>query len=75
MSLLQTLKGLDFLHTRCNIIHTDIKPENVLTVGSAAAARNMEKEVSLLLRSGRDLPSNMGRSIPLWWKLILHMLA
>ena len=22
--------GLDFLHTKCNIIHTDLKPENVL---------------------------------------------
>ena len=24
------LTGLDFLHTDCNIIHTDVKPENVL---------------------------------------------
>uniref|UniRef100_T1IKT2 non-specific serine/threonine protein kinase n=1 Tax=Strigamia maritima TaxID=126957 RepID=T1IKT2_STRMM len=25
----QVLEGLDYLHTKCNIIHTDIKPENV----------------------------------------------
>ncbi len=26
----QTLLGLDYLHTECRIIHTDIKPENIL---------------------------------------------
>ncbi|XP_007573435.1 SRSF protein kinase 3 isoform X2 [Poecilia formosa] len=28
--LTQVLQGLDYLHTRCKIIHTDIKPENIL---------------------------------------------
>uniref|UniRef100_A0A8C4ITJ5 non-specific serine/threonine protein kinase n=1 Tax=Dicentrarchus labrax TaxID=13489 RepID=A0A8C4ITJ5_DICLA len=26
----QVLQGLDYLHTKCKIIHTDIKPENIL---------------------------------------------
>ena len=26
----QCLIGLDYLHRMCNIIHTDLKPENVL---------------------------------------------
>lgn len=26
----QVLEGLQYLHEKCNIIHTDIKPENVL---------------------------------------------
>ena len=26
----QVLEGLHYLHTKCKIIHTDIKPENVL---------------------------------------------
>ncbi|GMS90130.1 hypothetical protein PENTCL1PPCAC_12305 [Pristionchus entomophagus] len=26
----QVLEGLDYMHTKCQIIHTDIKPENVL---------------------------------------------
>lgn len=29
-SLSQVLQGLDYLHTKCKIIHTDIKPENIL---------------------------------------------
>ena len=28
--MLGVAKGLDFLHRKCNIIHTDLKPENVL---------------------------------------------
>ncbi|KAF1401738.1 SRSF protein kinase 1, partial [Spheniscus magellanicus] len=31
--LAQVLAGLHFLHKRCRIIHTDIKPENVLLYG------------------------------------------
>ena len=27
---LQVLEGLDYLHRKCKIIHTDIKPENVI---------------------------------------------
>uniref|UniRef100_A0A3B4BDA1 non-specific serine/threonine protein kinase n=1 Tax=Periophthalmus magnuspinnatus TaxID=409849 RepID=A0A3B4BDA1_9GOBI len=26
----QVLQGLDYLHSKCKIIHTDIKPENIL---------------------------------------------
>lgn len=26
----QCLMGLDYIHRMCNIIHTDLKPENVL---------------------------------------------
>ncbi|XP_061760905.1 SRSF protein kinase 3 isoform X3 [Nerophis ophidion] len=28
--LIQVLQGLDYLHDQCKIIHTDIKPENIL---------------------------------------------
>ena len=49
----QILEGLDYLHTRCRIIHTDMKPENVLITfegqvkvvdfGIAKAADNLIK--------------------------------
>lgn len=26
----QILVGLDYLHRKCNVIHTDLKPENVV---------------------------------------------
>ncbi|KAL0158608.1 hypothetical protein M9458_046684, partial [Cirrhinus mrigala] len=26
----QVLEGLEYLHSHCKIIHTDIKPENIL---------------------------------------------
>ncbi|GMT03350.1 hypothetical protein PENTCL1PPCAC_25524, partial [Pristionchus entomophagus] len=28
--IVEVLEGLDYLHTKCKMIHTDIKPENVL---------------------------------------------
>src|SRR5258708_10807379 len=28
----QMLQGLDFLHTKCHLIHTDLKPENVMAI-------------------------------------------
>jgi serine/threonine-protein kinase SRPK3 len=51
---LQMLKGLDFLHRVCHIIHTDLKPENVLldlptkshTTPSAASLHTQSKEYS-----------------------------
>lgn len=37
----QVLHGLDYLHQRSHIIHTDIKPENILLVNSADLAKVM----------------------------------
>lgn len=38
----QVLEGLDYLHTKCSIIHTDIKPENILLVVDNAAVMNQQ---------------------------------
>lgn len=38
----QILIGLDFLHTKCSIIHTDLKPENVLLVKNPKLSRKVE---------------------------------
>ncbi|XP_017050950.1 SRSF protein kinase 3-like isoform X2 [Drosophila ficusphila] len=36
---LQVLEGLNFLHSQCRIIHTDLKPENVLLVADDSTVR------------------------------------
>ena len=55
--LLQVLLGLDYLHTDCGIIHTDIKPENILLCVSV-------EEVKRLTLDGVDTPS-AGEHVPL----------
>ncbi|XP_072026104.1 SRSF protein kinase 3-like isoform X4 [Amphiura filiformis] len=40
----QTLEGLDYLHTKCKIIHTDIKPENILLSVDEEYVRKLAQE-------------------------------
>ncbi|XP_023238889.1 SRSF protein kinase 1-like [Centruroides sculpturatus] len=41
----QVLEGLHYLHTKCNIIHTDIKPENVLITVDESYIKKLTYEV------------------------------
>lgn len=42
----QTLMGLDYLHRICGIIHTDLKPENVVfEIEETAKLELLEEEV------------------------------
>ena len=52
----QVLQGLDFLHTEAGIIHTDIKPENILLVDSGT--RNLSLPVEGLKVKIADLGSS-----------------
>lgn len=45
--LLQVLQGLDYLHTKCKIIHTDIKPENILLKVDEAYIHNLAADTEL----------------------------
>lgn len=54
---LQVLQGLDYLHTKCKIIHTDIKPENILLVVDDVYVRRLAAEATIWQRAGAPPPS------------------
>ncbi|XP_049727984.1 SRSF protein kinase 3 isoform X2 [Elephas maximus indicus] len=53
----QVLDGLDYLHTKCKIIHTDIKPENILLCVGDAYIRRLATEATEWQQSGGPPPS------------------
>lgn len=55
--VLQVLQGLDYLHSKCRIIHTDIKPENILLCVNDQYIRKLAAEATEWQRSGAPPPS------------------
>ncbi|KAL4646283.1 SRSF protein kinase 3, partial [Arapaima gigas] len=53
----QILEGLDYLHTKCKIIHTDIKPENILLDVDEVYVRRLAAEATLWQQTGAPPPS------------------
>ena len=49
-------KGLDFLHRKCQIIHTDLKPENVLLLYEGDDSGALSKSMSNLSLGNGDAP-------------------
>lgn len=60
----QVLEGLDYLHAKCSIIHTDIKPENVLLCVSDKYIRKLACEATELHSSGQKLPVSLRSTAP-----------
>ncbi|XP_026841016.1 SRSF protein kinase 3 [Drosophila persimilis] len=59
----QILEGLDYLHTCCKIIHTDIKPENVLLCVDEPHVRSMATEATkLYCMNSKMYPSLVSRA-------------
>lgn len=54
---LQVLQGLDYLHSKCKIIHTDIKPENILLDVDEVYVRRLAAEATVWQRAGAPPPS------------------
>lgn len=61
----QVLEGLDYLHTKCKIIHTDIKPENVLICVSEEYIRRLACEAAEMYSLGLRLPTSLISTAPL----------
>ncbi|XP_045144881.1 SRSF protein kinase 2 [Echinops telfairi] len=53
----QVLQGLDYLHSKCKIVHTDIKPENILMCVDDAYVRRMAAEATEWQKAGAPPPS------------------
>ncbi|XP_059359667.1 SRSF protein kinase 1-like isoform X1 [Carassius carassius] len=53
----QVLQGLDYLHTKCQIIHTDIKPENILMNVDELYIRRLAAEATEWQKAGAPPPS------------------
>jgi len=53
----QTLEGLHYLHAKCAIIHTDIKPENILITVDQQFVRSLARETAEWMKQGAK-PSN-----------------
>ncbi|XP_043936045.1 SRSF protein kinase 3 [Protopterus annectens] len=66
----QVLQGLDYLHTKCKIIHTDIKPENILMCVDDVYVRRLAAEATVWQQSGAPPPSGSSVSSAPQEKLI-----
>eukprot|EP00794_Sanderia_malayensis_P005974 gene5974-6670_t len=49
----QTLQGLNYLHTKCKIIHTDIKPENILVCITGDEIQKLASDAAMASAAGK----------------------
>ncbi|XP_055333542.1 uncharacterized protein LOC129585051 [Paramacrobiotus metropolitanus] len=60
----QVLEGLNYLHSKCSIIHTDIKPENILLCVDERDVRKLASETIEMQRAGCQLPASVVSTAP-----------
>ncbi|XP_063219113.1 SRSF protein kinase 3-like isoform X2 [Bacillus rossius redtenbacheri] len=60
----QVLEGLDYLHSKCRIIHTDIKPENILLCVEESYVRKLASEATQWHKMGLKLPGSLVSTAP-----------
>ncbi|GFU36152.1 hypothetical protein NPIL_435001 [Nephila pilipes] len=60
----QVIEGLDYLHKQCKIIHTDIKPENILIAVDESYVRKLAYEATQWQKMGIRLPGSLVSTAP-----------
>ena len=60
----QVLQGLHYLHTKCHIIHTDIKPENILVTVTEAHIARLAYEAAQWQKMGVRMPISLVSTAP-----------
>ena len=60
----QVLEGLHYLHTKCKIIHTDIKPENILVCVSESHIQKIAAEATYSHQMGLQLSRSATSTAP-----------
>lgn len=61
----QVLEGVDYLHTKCKIIHTDIKPENILLCVDEETIRRLASEAKEWMKGKAKPPVSSVSTAPL----------
>ena len=57
----QVLEGLHYLHSKCKIIHTDLKPENVLMCVNESHVKKLGDEALDWIKKGIKPSSSAGK--------------
>jgi serine/threonine protein kinase len=60
----QVLQGLSYLHNVCNIIHTDIKPENILVCVKSSQVSKMAAQATFCHKHGLKMPESAVSAAP-----------
>ncbi|GAB6033469.1 hypothetical protein CHUAL_013354 [Chamberlinius hualienensis] len=60
----QVLEGLDYLHAKCKVIHTDIKPENILICIDETNIRKLASDANQWHKLGVKLPGSLISTAP-----------
>uniref|UniRef100_A0A674H885 non-specific serine/threonine protein kinase n=1 Tax=Taeniopygia guttata TaxID=59729 RepID=A0A674H885_TAEGU len=63
-SIVRQVRGAGLLHTKCKIIHTDIKPENVLLCAPQPYLRHLAAQAARWARGGGAPAGQVPRNLP-----------